>query len=236
MKRWLFIFAVLAVATVSAASAQQALFFNEINADPAADLPGDANGDGIRSSSQDEFVELANLSADSLDLTGWMLGDDEAINFTFPNGYKLAPRHLLVVFGGGDVTGVDGYDPDPLVTRVFSADSTVGNGLANGGEYIVLKSPDGTADTYAGLWVQSRLGAPATSAATRHHVRIWCGCQCCQPMIGPVCNSVSGRKYVSGAEPWALTFHCQFCALLPWGHRQRHERHSIASSDADRDH
>ena len=43
-----------------------------------------------------------------------MLGDDEAINFTFPTAIKLAPRHLLVVFGGGDVTGVDGYNADPL--------------------------------------------------------------------------------------------------------------------------
>ena len=96
------------MAAFSTANAQQALFFNEINADPAGDLIGDANGDGTRSSSQDEFVELANMSADSLDLTGWMLGDDEAINFTFPDGYKLAPRHLLVVFGGGDVTGEAG--------------------------------------------------------------------------------------------------------------------------------
>ena len=202
MKRWLFIFAVLAVATVSAASAQQALFFNEINADPAADLPGDANGDGIRSSSQDEFVELANLSADSLDLTGWMLGDDEAINFTFPNGYKLAPRHLLVVFGGGDVTGVDGYDPDPLVTRVFSADSTVGNGLANGGEYIVLKSPDGTADTYAAYGSKVGLGAPATSATTG--ITFEYGVDVNVPANSDQSATRSPDGNVSGAEPWAL--------------------------------
>lgn len=85
------------------AFAQQAprLIVNEFLADPAGDAPGDANGDGTRSGSQDEFLELANISADTLDLTGWKVGDDEAINFTFPDGYMLPPRALLVIFGGG---------------------------------------------------------------------------------------------------------------------------------------
>ena len=33
---------------------------NEIHADPAGDISGDANGDGVRNSSQDEFVEIFN--------------------------------------------------------------------------------------------------------------------------------------------------------------------------------
>ena len=37
-------------------------------ADPPSGTPGDANGDGTRSSSQDEFVELANVSSDPVDL------------------------------------------------------------------------------------------------------------------------------------------------------------------------
>ncbi len=98
MKRWLFLIAMLTVVgSLSTVSAQQALIFNEILADPASDDAGDSNGDGTRSSSQDEFVELANVSADTLDLTGWMLGDDEAINFTFPAGYKL-PHVIWLLF------------------------------------------------------------------------------------------------------------------------------------------
>ncbi|MBT6582041.1 MAG: T9SS type A sorting domain-containing protein [Bacteroidetes Order II. Incertae sedis bacterium] len=203
MKRWIFILTALAtMATFSTASAQQALFFNEINADPAGDLTGDSNGDGIRSSSQDEFVELANMSADSLDLTGWMLGDDEAINFTFPDGYKLAPRHLLVVFGGGDVTGVDGYNADPLLTRVFSADSTVGNGLANGGEYLVLKSPDGTADSYAGYGSKVGLGAPATAATDG--ITFEYGTDVNAPANDNQSATRSPDGNTTDAEPWAL--------------------------------
>ena len=137
---------------------------NEFLADPAADAPGDANGDGTRSGSQDEFVELANISADTLDLTGWMVGDDEGINFTFPDGYMMPPRALLVIFGGGDVSNVPGYDADPLMTRAFQADSTVGNGFANGGDYIVIQSPDGNEDMYVAYNSANGQGPPTKDA------------------------------------------------------------------------
>lgn len=149
----------------SQAVAQQAprLIVNEFLADPAGDAPGDANGDGTRSGSEDEFLELANISADTLDLTGWKLGDDEAINFTFPDGYMLPPRALLVVFGGGDVSGVPGYDADPLVSRAFQADSSVGNGFANGGDYIVVQSPDGAEDMYVAYNSKTGQGPPTSA-------------------------------------------------------------------------
>lgn len=164
MKKCFYILITGMLLTCGTALGQQRLIFNEILADPPLDLPGDANGDGTRDAAEDEFVELTNASSDTLDLTGWMLGDDEAINFTFPEGYRLPPRRLIVVFGGGDVSGVQGYDPDPLLTRVFSADSTVGNGLANGGEYIVMVSPDGTEDAYIGYGSKVGGGAPDTDA------------------------------------------------------------------------
>src|SRR6185295_555279 len=53
------------------------LVINEVLADPpgsmATDLNGDANHDGVRSSSQDEFVELVNSSNAALNLSGWTL-------------------------------------------------------------------------------------------------------------------------------------------------------------------
>ena len=203
MKRWLCLIAMLTiVGSFSTVSAQQALIFNEILADPASDDPGDSNGDGTRSSSEDEFVELANVSADTLDLTGWMLGDDEAINFTFPAGYKLPPRHLIVVFGGGDVTGVDGYDADLLSTRVFSADSTVGNGLANGGEYVVLKSPDGSADAYAAYGSKVGLGAPATAATDGITFEYGTDITVAANADEAVTRSPDGNT--TDAEPWVL--------------------------------
>ena len=140
------------------------LIVNEFLADPAGDLPGDANGDGTRQGVGDEFVELANVSSDTLDLTGWIVGDDERINFSFPDGYMLPPRALLVIFGGGDVSNVPGYDPDPLMTRAFVSPDSVGNGLANGGDYIVVQSPDGEEDMYVAYNSKTGQGPPTSSA------------------------------------------------------------------------
>ncbi len=159
MPKWYFLLLALVV-SASSAHAQQ-LIINEFLADPAADVAsGDANGDGIRDAQADEFVEILNVGRDSLDLTGWRLGDDERVNFTFPEGYKLAPLEFVVVFGGGDVTGFPGYDADPTKTRVFAPGDSVGNGLANGGETIVLLSPDGSADTYVSYGSRAGAGAP----------------------------------------------------------------------------
>ena len=157
------LFGFLLTAGVSFAQTSPRLIINEFLADPAADLPGDANGDGTRSASGDEFVELANVSADTLDLTGWMVGDDEAINFTFPAGYKLPPREIVVIFGSGDASTVPGYDPDPLLTRVFDADSTVGNGFANGGDFLVVKSADGNEDMWLGYNSLAGTGGPTSA-------------------------------------------------------------------------
>ncbi len=167
MKKWYAFLLVFAVAS-GTVYAQQGpkLIINEFLADPPTDISGDANGDGTRSSSQDEFLELLNVSSDTLDLTGWRVGDDEAVNFTFPAGYQLPPRHFVVIFGGGDVSSLAGYDADPLKTRIFDADSTVGNGFANGGDIIVVLSPDGSADQYLAYGSLVGTGAPTTPAVT----------------------------------------------------------------------
>lgn len=158
------LFSILLVGGNALAQDGPRLIVNEVLADPAVDEPGDANGDGTRHAAEDEFIELANATLEPLDLTGWMVGDDEAVNFTFPDGFTLGPLEIVVIFGGGDVSGVPGYDDDPLVTRVFSADSTVGNGFANSGEYIVIKSADGSEDTYIAYNSKVDLGPPATDA------------------------------------------------------------------------
>ncbi len=158
MTKW---YALLLALICSTAQAQTPkLIINEFLADPAADLPGDANGDGTRDAQADEFVEMLNVSRDTLDLTGWRLGDDERVNFTFPEGYRLPPQHFVTVFGGGDVSAVPGYDADPLQTRVFAPGDSVGNGLANGGETIVLLSPNGSMDTYVSYGSRKGAGAP----------------------------------------------------------------------------
>ena len=81
-------------------------------------------------------------------MTGWMLGDDEQIDYTFPDGYKMAPGQLLKLFGSvnhtdnANVVGI----VDILQSTVLAAD-TVGNGLAT--VESIEKAPGGEYDTYA---------------------------------------------------------------------------------------
>jgi hypothetical protein len=137
---------------------------NEFLADPEASVEfGDANGDGVRDAQEDEYVELLNVSGRDIDLTGWSLGDDERVDFQFPDGYIIKPYEFVSIFGGGNVSNVPGYNADPLLTRVFATGDSVGNGLANGGDYIVMLSPDGSHDMY--LAYGSKFGAGAPTAA-----------------------------------------------------------------------
>ena len=81
---------------------------NEILADPPPDLAGDANGDGIRDSAQDEFVEIYNAGTVSADLSGWTIQDLTDVRHEFEEGFTLQPGELYVVFGGGTPTGIPG--------------------------------------------------------------------------------------------------------------------------------
>ncbi len=119
----------------------------------------DVNGDGV-SDLKDEFVELTNIADKAVDLSNWQLGDDEALNFTFPDGYVLPPHKFVTVVGGGDVSSLPGYDADPLKTAVFAADGTIGDGLDAAGEYIILKSRLGYSDTYLAVGSAASAGAP----------------------------------------------------------------------------
>ena len=165
-KCYMLLMSLLFVCGTAYGQAGPRLIINEFLADPAADVPGgDANGDGERHAQLDEFVELANVSRDTMDLTGWRVGDDERVNFMFPDGYRLPPKHFVVLFGGGDVSNVPGYDADPMMSRVISLGDSVGNGLANGGEAIVLLSPDGTEDLFVAYGSVATAGGPSNTSA-----------------------------------------------------------------------
>ncbi len=91
------------------------VFVSEVLADPPSGLPGDANGDGERETYADEFVELRNAGPDTVDISGWRLGDDDtAISgwFEFPMTY-LPPGARAVLFGGGTPTTI----PPPGLRR-----------------------------------------------------------------------------------------------------------------------
>jgi hypothetical protein len=79
---------------------QAMIFISEILADPATSLAGDANNDGVSSSTSDEFVELFNNEA-AIDISGWSLKDALSTRHVFPSMTILNPNQFIVIFGGG---------------------------------------------------------------------------------------------------------------------------------------
>ncbi len=105
---------------------------NEIHADPAPTAPGgDANNDGTRDATEDEFVEIYNNSGAAGDISGWSLSDGVSVRHVFPNGTIIPDQCVVVVFGGGVPTGVFG-------NATVQIASTSALGLNNSGDTVTL--------------------------------------------------------------------------------------------------
>ena len=70
-------------------------------ADPASGIAGDANGDGTRSGSADEFIEIRNSGLEAVDISGWYLSDAVKTRHTFSGNTFLNSSSYIVIFGGG---------------------------------------------------------------------------------------------------------------------------------------
>ncbi|HEX8493428.1 MAG TPA: Ig-like domain-containing protein [Pyrinomonadaceae bacterium] len=122
---------------------------NEVLADPPGsaetDLQGDANQDGVRSASDDEFIEFVNASNATLNLSGWTVrtlstnGTTESIRHTFADNSTLAAGRAQVVFGGGSF---DPANPNFGCAQVVEA-SSGGLSLTNGGLTIIVRDASG---------------------------------------------------------------------------------------------
>jgi len=123
------------------------IFINEVLADPPTGLAGDANHDGVRDGTQDEFIELVNGTAhDAIELGGWTIktratgGTTETTRFTFASGTTLSAGEAIVVFGGGT------FNPsDPVFgcAQVVKATSSSGLSLTNGGLTVLVRDGAG---------------------------------------------------------------------------------------------
>ena len=72
---------------------------------PEGDDAGDANKDGFRHSSGDQFYELTNPHDQTIDVGGYRLSNERpddrlSLAFTVPEGTTLKPGQSLVVFNG----------------------------------------------------------------------------------------------------------------------------------------
>ncbi|MGS2726727.1 lamin tail domain-containing protein [Psychroserpens sp. BH13MA-6] len=109
------------------------LVINEVLFDPAADLPGDANGDGTRDALEDEFIELINNSGAALDISGYTISDAADLRHTFPPATIIPANEILVVFGGGTPTGSFGGS-------IVQTASEGQLNLSNGGDVITINN------------------------------------------------------------------------------------------------
>jgi hypothetical protein len=113
---------------------------NEYLADPPDGPAGDANGDGVRSPSEDEFIEILNRAAEPVDISGYRLLDSRQVRHIFPPGTILPPLEAAVVFGGGNPKGQFGNAAANKLVFVASSGSL---SLDNGGDAIRLEDVSG---------------------------------------------------------------------------------------------
>ncbi len=111
------------------------LLINEVHYDPASDIKGDANGDGIRDALADEFAELFNSNPD-IDISGYTLSDATQLRHTFPPGTLLKSKKSIVVFGGGSPNGTFGGALIQVATEGQL-------NLNNAGDLLTLKDAQG---------------------------------------------------------------------------------------------
>ena len=113
------------------------IIINEILADPTGI---DANGDGVISTTNDEFIELVNTDIVSYDLTGYTISDKTGVKHTF-GAVTIPAGGSVVVFGGGTPTGISG---------IAMAASPSGLSLNNTDDIVTLKNPgNATVATYS---------------------------------------------------------------------------------------
>lgn len=110
------------------------LVLNELHFDPANDLVGDANGDGVRDNLDDEFLEFFNDSDVALDLSGYTISDAVQLRHTFPASTVVPAHGVIVVFGGGTPTGSFGG----ALVQTASEGSLV---LNNTGDVVTVRNP-----------------------------------------------------------------------------------------------
>ncbi len=120
--RFLCVLSVLLAASSAPARAEGPLRLNEFMAGPARDW----DGDGVFSSRDDEWVEVVNTGATSLDLPGFLITDGDSLPRVGLSGTLQPGGHLLV-------TGRQSYDWERA--HGFPA---FGLSLANSGDAVLL--------------------------------------------------------------------------------------------------
>ncbi|MEJ7709498.1 MAG: lamin tail domain-containing protein [Pyrinomonadaceae bacterium] len=134
------------VVTIHIASAQEnEVVINEILFDPPEGIAGDANRDGTRSGTNDEFIELVNQSTANVSLSGWTISTRtlsetrEKVVHRFSANTTLAQADALLVFGGGDFNGTHPFFGGAQALKASSG----GLSLNNAGMSVLIRDGSG---------------------------------------------------------------------------------------------
>ena len=107
-------------------AATTAPFFNPLRRDPPASNPG----------TQDEYLELVNLSDTPLELESWTVADAVQVRHQFRVPFTLASSNAVVVYGGPQTGSVPGLD----VPCEPASESSAGLALNNSGDTIMVRN------------------------------------------------------------------------------------------------
>lgn len=150
-------------------SPDREVFINEALADPPDGIAGDANHDGVRSGTDDEFVEVVNAQTDEVNLSGWTLktrpigSQTETTRHVFAQGAVIPARDAMVIFGGGSF---DSQHPAFGGAQVIST-SSAGLSLTNTGLTILLRNAAGHLITEFSYGGSTGLDGNANQSLTR---------------------------------------------------------------------
>ena len=154
-------------ATVIGGSSLRDIMINEVLADPPDGFAGDANHDGTRDSSADEFIELVNSTVRDIDLSGYLLQTRSLSSTTDVVRHRFASRTILpagtalVVFGGGTINQASFEG-----AQVMKA-STGGLSLNNSGGAVILRDASNAIVTSITYGTAAGVPANANQSITR---------------------------------------------------------------------
>jgi endonuclease G len=101
----------------------------------------DADSPAAGTDTANEWFELQNVSATSITLTDWTITDNVSSD-TIPTITIGPGGHVIVA---ATAAGFAAEHPGFTGTVLIIADGAIGNGLANGGDFLILRDPSGVA-------------------------------------------------------------------------------------------
>jgi uncharacterized protein (TIGR03437 family) len=152
--------------------ARRDIVINELLADPPEGIEGDANRDGTRSASQDEFIELVNTTEHDIDVGGYQIltrttaFSDDTLRHTFAQGAIMPAGTAILIFGGANRANFNPQDPAFGGAQVFTS-SKGGLSLINSGSIVTLQEPAGAIEDQLSYGGASGLKGDANQSLTR---------------------------------------------------------------------